>query len=739
MAWSGRRPGPGVGWVRRLVLVVLVCSALLGAATTAPPAGAGFVAATAADGSWQAAALASVAPVATRSCGGGAPSVPVMLGASTTPAGASPLTVAVPTSALTDWLVAVVATSAAVSSVSIPGWTSTGQVAPGGSGDVSLHVLSRFGSPTLTSTTLSWTGGGTATAWIASFDASRVVLDPTFASGGSGSPTTAGTPASPPGTVVSAFAVAGPVGPAPAGTTVLADLTVAGDRLLVVAQDSTGAATPPLSTGTGAVPWVSTVLGVTAAPEPGRVRLDWAPVPSADGYEVRRDGGTPASAAPGVVDVTTTPDAGHAHEVRATVGSWRGAWAATAVGPCSTGLAVIESARPLVLFEYGLAVDGTGDRIAYASEVTSVVPGDTNGVSDVFVRDVGAGTVELVSRSTGGSLGNGESGQPALSADGRYVAFSSTASNLVAGDTNGATRDVFVRDRIAGTTTLVSRATGGAVGDSFSGDVSLSPNGRYVAFSSGATNLVAGDTNGEVDVFVRDTLAGTTQRVSVSSSGTQSNGVSWASSVDDTGRVAFHTQASNLVAGDTNGTWDVIHRDPGTGTTTALSRAQAAAVGDGASERPRMSADGRWVSFRSQASDLVAGDTNGVVDLFVRDTVAGTTTRVSLSGWGTQLDADIEAGNVSDDGRWVTWSTSSGRVVPGDANSVVDAFVRDVTTGAVTRLSVRPSFTGTASPVLSPVLVSGDGQSVVFRWHADTPAGMDSDGDDEIHRATRRW
>src|SRR6266550_2391417 len=173
----------------------------------------------------------------------------------------------------------------------------------------------------------------------------------------------------------------------------------------------------------------------------------------------------------------------------------------------------------------------------------------------------GSGATFRVSVSTGGVQGNGRSFAPAISADGRFVAFSSAASSLVAGDTNGVD-DVFVRDRQAGTTTRVSLAPGGAEANGGSYSPSISADGRYVAFLSDATNLVAGDTNSVRDVFVFDRQTGTTTRASVSSAGVQADVDSVTPVLSGNGRfVAFDSGADNLAFGDTNDTFDVFVKD----------------------------------------------------------------------------------------------------------------------------------------------------------------------------------
>ncbi len=232
-----------------------------------------------------------------------------------------------------------------------------------------------------------------------------------------------------------------------------------------------------------------------------------------------------------------------------------------------------------------------------------------------------------MSVDTSGAQGNDDSYIPSISADGRYVAFHSIASNLVAGDTNDIW-DVFVHDRLSGTTERVSVDSSGVQGNSQSSDASISADGRYVAFWSVASNLVAGDTNGYYDAFIHDRLSGMTERVSVDSSGAEGDAGSNAASISADGRhVAFTSGASNLVAGDTNGADDVFVHNRLSGTTERVSVDSSGAEGNAGSNGPSISPDGRYVAFTSDASNLVAGDTNNVRDVLVHDRAAGTTER----------------------------------------------------------------------------------------------------------------
>lgn len=369
------------------------------------------------------------------------------------------------------------------------------------------------------------------------------------------------------------------------------------------------------------------------------------------------------------------------------------------------------------------AISGNGRYVVFAS-AAALVPGDTNDADDIYLRDRKTGTTTQVSVSSSGAAGDGASDDPTISRDGRYVAFTSYAANLVAGDTDGFS-DVFVRDLKTGTTTRVNTAgqdqdlwnatisgngryvsfstpaplvagddngvedvfvndlsTGettlasvpaqaGAVSDGGSYWQSISADGRYVAFNSWSTTLVDGDTNNTVDAFLRDRAAGTTQRVSVSSAGQQFTGSSYGTSVSDDGRyVAFTTDGADFIG-------DINVRDVQQGTTTAVN---VSPTGERANENgadPQLSADGRYVTFGSFATNLVTNDTNGWYDIFVRDLQSGTTSLASVATDGTQRPYGGDNARISADGHHIAFDSTSG-YVPGDTNDQEDVYVRDL-------------------------------------------------------------
>jgi Tol biopolymer transport system component len=336
----------------------------------------------------------------------------------------------------------------------------------------------------------------------------------------------------------------------------------------------------------------------------------------------------------------------------------------------------------------------------------------------------------LASRSTGGALGNGSSAEASLSADGRYIAFSSNASNLVAGDTFGVA-DIFVRDLRTGVTRRVSVGAGGAQANGRSNQPRISGDGRYVAFASDATNLVAGDTNHQPDVFVRDLRTGTTRLVSVGVHGAGADGDNAAPSISATGRyIAFISGASNLVHGDTDGTSDIFVRDMVAGTTQRVSVRTGGGQADAPSDGPSISGDGRYIAFASTADNLVTGDTNGVTDVFLRDRVAHTTRRVSVGPGGVQADGPSTQPAISADGTRVAYVSEADNLVATDTDTAADVLVRTLATGVNIQVSFRTdSLPGSFA---SEPSISAHGDLVAFTTSSDLVAA-DTNGSQDVY------
>ncbi len=358
------------------------------------------------------------------------------------------------------------------------------------------------------------------------------------------------------------------------------------------------------------------------------------------------------------------------------------------------------------------SVSANGRYVAFDSAASNLVSGDTNGYADVFVRDRKLHKTFLVSVSSTGSQGNDYSFNPSISANGRYVAFESAATNLVSGDTNGY-QDVFVRDRKLHKTYLVSVSSAGLQGNSASYDPSISADGRYVAFDSEAGNLVSAATD-DRDVFVRDLKLHRTSMVSVSSAGIQGNDISALPAISADGRyVAFESVATNLVSGDTNGYADVFVRDRKLHRTSLASVTSAGAQGNGPSYTPSISGSGRYVAFESDATDLVSGDSNASRDIFVRDRTLHRTTRVSVSSAGVQSNGTSFQSAISASGRFVAFASAATDLVSGDSNGFIDVFVRDRTLHKTARASVTTAGVQGNEQSDSPA-ISADGSYVAF-------------------------
>lgn len=407
---------------------------------------------------------------------------------------------------------------------------------------------------------------------------------------------------------------------------------------------------------------------------------------------------------------------------------------------CVTGalasVAVTISAAPVAVAAAAAggadpAVSASGRYVAFTSSTSGLVAADTNGSRDVFVRDRGTGRTERVSLSAAGGQVSAASSQPAISGDGRYVAFTSSASNLVAGDTNFAS-DVFVRDRIAQTTVRVSVAGSGAQARRASSMPAISADGRVVAFASSASNLVSGDTNGSPDVFVRDLVAGTTERVSVSSTGAQVRHslflpADFAPALSADGSVvAFASPSSALVPGDTNHAYDVFVRDRSSNTTSRVSVGSAGAQRLLAGSRaPSLSADGRYVAFDSLAP-LDAADANRASDVYVRDRQGAST---ALASPGTDRRGS-DAPSLSGDGRYVLFESRS-RLTATDTDAAADVYRYDRSTATTSLASIDSWYERRGSGPASQPSSSADGLVVAFSA-ADGLVPDDQDAQEDV-------
>lgn len=291
--------------------------------------------------------------------------------------------------------------------------------------------------------------------------------------------------------------------------------------------------------------------------------------------------------------------------------------------------------------------------------------------------------------SAGSQMTTGNLQDPAIiSQDGRYVAFSTNESSLVSGDTNNNV-DIFVRDRKLGTTVRANvSSTDAELSLGYTSGYKMSANGRFVIFASNNTNVVSGDTNGATDLFIRDLKNNTTERVSLTSTGGQSTGgTGGEADISADGRyIVFLTAASDFVSGDTNGVTDVFVRDRKLGTTTLLSKSNAGILSNTQSRWPSISCDGSYVTFVSNATNLVASDTNGVRDVFLVDRIAGD------SVTNITVNANGEVGNsfadISCNGEILVFRSEASNLVSGDTNSSPDIFAFNLADSTFERVNV---------------------------------------------------
>ncbi len=365
-------------------------------------------------------------------------------------------------------------------------------------------------------------------------------------------------------------------------------------------------------------------------------------------------------------------------------------------------------------FDPVFSPDGT--KVAFWSNASNLVPGDTNGSADIFIKTLATGAIERISTNAAGAQGTSTSVYPDFSPDGTRVAFNSFASNFVSGDTNF-NFDIFVKNLTTGAIERISTNAAGAQGDGGgSSEVhpAFSPDGTKVAFDSFDSNLVGGDSNSTADIFVKDVVTGAINRVSTDALGAQANsGSSDPVFSPDGTRVAFWSNASNLVPGDTNGSADIFIKTLATGAIERISTDAAGTQGNLESYRPVFSPDGTKVAFESRASNLVAGDTNGGSDVFVKNLTNGAIERISTDASGTQGNGWSYDPVFSPDGTKVAFRSWAINLVPGDANGNDHIFVKTLATGAIERISTDPSGAqgndDSSDPVFSP-----DGTQVAF-------------------------
>lgn len=321
------------------------------------------------------------------------------------------------------------------------------------------------------------------------------------------------------------------------------------------------------------------------------------------------------------------------------------------------------------------SLSGNGRFIAFSSDASTLVGDDTNDATDIFVHDQQTGETTRVSINSDGEEATAMSFEPSISADGNVVVFTSYAINLTDWDSNGHL-DVFVHYRDSGQTERVSEGPFYEEAEGYSQMPEIDGTGKFVAFWSDAPNLVNNDTNHQPDIFARNLITRAMIRVSVASDGSEANGRSFQPSISDGGQfVAFESEATNLISNDTNGKKDIFVHDSQTGETTRVSVSSAGVEANDRSSEPHISGNGRFVTFKSDASNLVSDDTNNATDIFVHDRLTGETTRVSADSSGTQANDASANPILNEDGRFVAFGSDATNLINGDTNSYDDVFV----------------------------------------------------------------
>lgn len=378
-------------------------------------------------------------------------------------------------------------------------------------------------------------------------------------------------------------------------------------------------------------------------------------------------------------------------------------------------------------------ISADGSRVVFVSAASNLVAGGSNGAPQVYVHDQLSGNVQSASVSNSGVIANDGCWSPSISATGRYVVFISAASNLASPVASG-WANVFLRDMNSGTTTVVSRDASGGAANGSSLSAAVSADGRFVAFISHATDLTVPPGSGNAEVCLRDMVSGTTTRVSVPTNPSFPNPNGWSSyvSISASGDwITFSSAASNLITGDVNSAEDIFLYSRLSGALTGVTVNPLSLIGNGASTAPQISDTGDFVVFTSNASNLTPGDANILSDVFVWERATDTFKRASRSAAGVSGNGSSYSGSVSTDGVWASFWSSASNLVPGDTNGANDIFRKNLTSGAIERVSVssagQQGNSGSSGPTSS-----SDGRFVAFYSSAGNLVPGDTNGQGDI-------
>lgn len=377
-------------------------------------------------------------------------------------------------------------------------------------------------------------------------------------------------------------------------------------------------------------------------------------------------------------------------------------------------------------------VSQDGRITVFATNYDMLVSGDTSGYPDVFAYDRVTKQTELISRGPDGKPGNNSSHRPSVSPDGRYVAFTSLAKNLLADPSMTACSgipctNIFVYDRVTKKQTLANLTTGGqrmGVEErmSFEFGPILSRDGKSVVFSTDHP-IEPSDTNNNLDVAVRDLAAGVTRIASTNSAGHVVASGNNEATISYDGRYVVFAAFSPLVPEDTNETYDVYRRDLQTGEIMLISKTASGGIANRASNQAVISGDGQFVAYISRATNIVPGDTNENNDVFVYNVKTGTTQRVNVTSRGNQAAGETYYPDISYDGRYVVYGSLARNLVPADSNDALDIFLYDRGANLTRRIN-RGSADGVQANDWSFYSsISGDGKTVAFTSRATNLTG----------------
>jgi hypothetical protein len=325
----------------------------------------------------------------------------------------------------------------------------------------------------------------------------------------------------------------------------------------------------------------------------------------------------------------------------------------------------------------GPSLSGDGDTVAFFSYATNLDPADTDFVIDIYVKNLVTGDISLASTSDEGDKGNGTSRDPELSHDGTMVTFWSSATNLDPADTD-VDDDVYVKSLATGDLTLASTSSDGVKGNGFSAGPALSAQGRVVAFSSSSTNLHPNDGDSGSDVYVKDLSTGHVMLASASTEGVTGDDDSFLPSLASGGalKVAFWSYARNLVPADSDSHADIYVKDLGSGEIVLASTSSEGVKGDADSYSPVLSASGQAVAFYSFARNLHPADADVASDIYVKDLSTGEIALASTSERGIKGDRNSYVATLSRDGTVAGFSSYARNLHPGDTDGIADIYVK---------------------------------------------------------------